>query len=265
MSISDDPTDPRRNDPSQRSRMGKITAKLSPVEGSLRTQPNYPSPIPPIDPWGTQPNYTPLANSWGTQPNYTPPANSWGAQPNYTPPVPPAPPSDTYSDTYQPYGNVSTGVLIHEAMNADPANPREVGISQLRLINKYHNNVLQQAEQSFRWALIAAGIGLVFFLASISFLLLKQPTDISSASLISGGLVELISAINFFLYGKASTQLASFHLYLDRTHRFLLADSVCENLKDDGVRDQTRSELVRKIMEARSSTGLLEKQSSKAS
>jgi hypothetical protein len=186
--------------------------------------------------WGAPSDPYQSSTSWGVPPNPYQPSTSWGAPP----------------DPYQK--DLGTGQLIQDAINADPSNPREIGITQLRLISRYHNNVLQQAEQSFRWALIGAGIGLIFFLASISFLLLKQPTNISYTSLISGSLVEAISAINFFLYGKASSQLASFHLYLDRTHRFLLADSVCESLKDDKTRDTTRSELIRKIMESNSST-----------
>ena len=43
---------------------------------------------------------------------------------------------------------------------ANPANVMEVASSQLELMNHYHNAVIGQAQQSFRWALIAAGAGL---------------------------------------------------------------------------------------------------------
>ena len=230
MSFDDSDTDPRRWTSPQNNK--RITGVLPPIDNSWESAANYPPSPYPTNQWESAANYPP--------PSY--PTNQWESGINYS---------------YQSSKHTQTDALIQEAINADPSNPRQVGITQLQLISKYHNNVLQQAEQSFRWALIAAGIGLVFFLASISFLLLKQPTNISYASLISGALVELISAINFLLYGKASTQLASFHLFLDRTHRFLLADSVCENLKDNKIKDDTRAELIRKIMEAKSSTGLL--------
>lgn len=127
---------------------------------------------------------------------------------------------------------------------ADPANIQEVAASQLQIINNYYQSVLYQAQRSFTWALIAAGVGLAFFLAAIAFLIFQQPANISQVSLISGALIEVISAINFYLYGRASNQLAFFHNRLDRTQRYLLANSVCENLEGE-IKQTTRAELAR--------------------
>ena len=139
-----------------------------------------------------------------------------------------------------------TSAEIANVAQANPANIQEVAASQLAIINRYYESVLQQAQHSFRLALTAAGIGLLFFLAAVSFLLLQQPDNLSNVSLISGALIEAISAINFYLYGRASNQLASFHTRLDRTQLFLLANSVCENLEGE-VKLSTRAELVRTI------------------
>jgi len=110
----------------------------------------------------------------------------------------------------------------------------------------YHDLVLEQARRSFRWALVSAIFGFLFFIAAVIFLLLQQPQNIATVSLISGALVEVISTINFYLYGKASTQLSDFQIRLDVTQRFLLANSVCEGLEGE-TKLNSRADLVRAI------------------
>jgi hypothetical protein len=60
--------------------------------------------------------------------------------------------------------------------------------------------------------------------------------------------VEVISGVNFYLYGKTTTQMAEFQSRLDMTQRFLLANSICENLDGD-FKQNTRSQLVLKILD----------------
>lgn len=129
---------------------------------------------------------------------------------------------------------------------ADPSNIQEVAASQLELINNYYSTILSQAVQSFRWAIIAAGVGLAFFVAAVTFLLTSQQTNLSAVSIISGALVEVISGINFYLYRQALAQLELFHVRLERTQLFLLANSVCENLTGDN-QQAARAELIRTI------------------
>ena len=129
---------------------------------------------------------------------------------------------------------------------ANPANVMEVASSQLELMNHYHNAVIGQAQQSFRWALIAAGTGLLFLLISVGLAWFRQLQDAAIISLISGVLIEFISAINFFLYGKTSLQLAEFQSRLDVTQRFLIANSISESMEGD-LKQQARLELVRTI------------------
>ena len=129
---------------------------------------------------------------------------------------------------------------------ADPSNIQQVAASQLELINNYYSTILNQAVQSFRWAIIAAGAGLLFFVAAVAFLLTSQQVNISAVSIISGALVEVISGVNFYLYRQALAQLELFHVRLERTQLFLLANSVCENLKGD-FQQTARTELIRTI------------------
>jgi len=129
---------------------------------------------------------------------------------------------------------------------ADPGDVQEVASAQLQIINDYYVSVLAQARQSFRAALAAAGIGLVFFLGAVIFLLASGDSLVGTISVISGALVEVIAGINFYLYGRAASQLAAFHVALDRIQRFVFANSLCEHLGDP-VKDQARAKLIETI------------------
>jgi hypothetical protein len=133
-----------------------------------------------------------------------------------------------------------------EIAEADPKDVQEVAAAQIRIINDYYASVLQQARQSFSAALIAAVVGLFFFLAAVGFVLTSKDSLVSAISVVSGGLVEVIAGINFYLYGRAAQQLSAFHQVLDRTQRFLLANSICENLTEP-TKDQARAKLIEVI------------------
>lgn len=134
----------------------------------------------------------------------------------------------------------------------DPREVQKVAASQINLLSSYYEVVLDQSRRSFLLASAAAGIGLIFLISSIIFLLFNfnRPQDLAIVSLISGALSEFISGINFYLYNKSATQLAGFLNKLDMTQRFLLANSVCEGLDGD-FKQQARSDLVRAIAEAK--------------
>jgi hypothetical protein len=135
---------------------------------------------------------------------------------------------------------------IDRLAKSDPANIVEVAASQLEIITSYYQSVLTQAQQSFKAALGAAIVGLAFFLFAMGYLIVTQQVAVAVVSVISGTLVETISGINFYLYGRTAAQLSAFHLRLDRLQRLLLANSVCENIEGD-AKATTRAELVRII------------------
>ncbi len=137
----------------------------------------------------------------------------------------------------------SNTVVIRALSETQPGDIQKIAASQIKLLDNYYNAVLAQATMSFRWAIIAAVVGLAFFLGAILFLLNSQNQSIATISIVGGTLVEVISGINFFLYGKTTTQLAYFHQKLDQTQRFLLANSICESLKGD-EKEKSRSRLV---------------------
>jgi uncharacterized protein YjbI with pentapeptide repeats len=120
---------------------------------------------------------------------------------------------------------------VERLSKAKPGEVQEIAASQIELLNDYYQQVLEQAKNCFRWALIAAGIGLVFFLAATGFLLYRNLLSVAVITTISGVLFELIAGVNFYLYAQTTKQLAEFHDRLNTTQRFLLANSVCEALE----------------------------------
>jgi hypothetical protein len=133
---------------------------------------------------------------------------------------------------------------VEEVAKANPNNIQEVAASQLSIINSYYQSGLQQSQQSFQWSLIWGGIGLGFLIAAISFLLLRQPTEVAIASGIGGAIVEVFAGTYLYLYKHASDQLAAFRASLESTQRLLLANSMCEKLEGE-VEQTTRAELIR--------------------
>jgi hypothetical protein len=143
---------------------------------------------------------------------------------------------------------------LERVSQVDSKNVQEVTASQLAIINNYYANVLSQARQSFVSALAAAAVGLAFFVAAVAFIVATDASRVSTISVISGALVEVIAGINFYLYGKAAAQLAAFHPSLERTFRFTLANSLIENLEGP-LKQTVRAELVRVIAQQGSLEG----------
>jgi hypothetical protein len=87
---------------------------------------------------------------------------------------------------------------------------------------------------------------LVFFFAAVAVALLQGLTLASIVPLISGAVVEVVSGVVFYLYGKTTSQLSSFHSRLELLQRYLLANSLCEGL-DGEERSKARAALIREI------------------
>jgi len=121
-------------------------------------------------------------------------------------------------------------------------------LSQMSL--NYYADVRRQAQQSFLSALVAAGIGTLFFLYAAYHGKWQAGGPAPQISLIAGTLVQVISAINFFLYDRTSRQFSLFHICLDRTNRFLIANSFCGNIENRDRKDEARTELVKAVANA---------------
>src|SRR5262249_31766869 len=113
----------------------------------------------------------------------------------------------------------SLGEMCHEVKADLP----HITSMYLTMSIRYYADVLSQAKQSFYFALLAAGVGVVFFISAARGMM--NGGKVQWISLIAGALLQVISGTCFYLYGKASAQFATFHICLDRSNRFLLANT----------------------------------------
>lgn len=135
---------------------------------------------------------------------------------------------------------------VDRLSKAKPDDVQEIATASMRLLNAYHNEALGQSRKSFNWALVLAAVGFGFFLFAVAVLLFTTIQEVTLVGVVGGAISELVAGIVFYLYGKSSEQLAESQSQLDRTQRFLLANSVCSAIEGED-RDKTRAELVRAI------------------
>lgn len=136
-----------------------------------------------------------------------------------------------------------------EVARTAPDDTHKMGSLLQQMSLNYYQDVRKQAQQSFYCALGAAAVGTLFFIYAANILMTTTASD-AKFSIIAGALVQVISAINFYLYARAARQFASFHICLERTNRFLLANTLCENLICNVRKDKMRQELILTVANA---------------
>jgi phosphoribosylformylglycinamidine (FGAM) synthase PurS component len=134
----------------------------------------------------------------------------------------------------------STNQLASVALD----DPQEVLSASSNILNSYYTVALAQSARSFVWALVGAGVGLLFFMAAVTFLLMKGSAEAAIVSAIGGAIVEVVSGLLFYLYGKTTDQAASHRSSLEKMQRYLLANSIIESLTTDEEKDESRTKLV---------------------
>jgi hypothetical protein len=114
-----------------------------------------------------------------------------------------------------------------------------------QMIVRYYEDVRQQAQRRFFSALGAAVGGLIVFIYAASNGMSEADPKVY-VSVIAGGLIEVISGSNFYLYFRTARQFAAFPTCLERINRFLRANALGEhwNLPEQ---DEMRTELIRAI------------------
>ncbi|MEZ4868225.1 MAG: hypothetical protein R3C14_43255 [Caldilineaceae bacterium] len=137
---------------------------------------------------------------------------------------------------------------IERMAQADPADIQQIAAAQIELLSNYYKETLRQADASFQWALVAAGAGFAFFVAAIGLALDQELANSALISATGGALTAFISAINFYLYSRAAWQMTEYQGRLDKTQRFLLANSICEGLAND-AKQQTRAQIIQKMID----------------
>ena len=136
--------------------------------------------------------------------------------------------------------------IATELAETEPGDIQKTGSLVIELLNRYNEEVLSQAKKSFTWAVIVAVSGFAFFISSLVILFTMQLQQIATIGIIGGAIVEVVAGLQFYLYGKTTTQLAYFQQSLDRTQRFLIANSICEALEGEN-KQKSRAELVKYI------------------
>jgi hypothetical protein len=137
----------------------------------------------------------------------------------------------------------------HEIAFTAPDNTHKIASLLSEMILNYYQDVRSQAQQSFWCALGAAIIGTGFFVYA-AHQGMNSGLNEASIGLIAGALIQVISGISFYLYSKTARQFSSFHICLERTNRFLLANTLCENLKNPDKKDSLREELIKIVANA---------------
>jgi hypothetical protein len=99
-----------------------------------------------------------------------------------------------------------------------------------QLIMRYYSDVQEQARQSFKSAKDVALLGFALFAATILYVIFADAMPHIR--------VEVIAGTQFFLYRNSAKQFGAFHICLERTHRYLLAYTMAEQI---GAKDKDKT------------------------
>jgi TRADD-N domain-containing protein len=127
---------------------------------------------------------------------------------------------------------------------------KTTAIAQIDLLTKYYNRVLKQANDSFWWAEATAAAGFLLFGIAVACVIWGEANQALNGATIAGlggAIVQVISGLQFWLYGKTTDQLAHFHQSLEQTQRFLIASSLCDSLDDKATQLNALSTLIATI------------------
>jgi hypothetical protein len=114
-----------------------------------------------------------------------------------------------------------------------------------KMIMQYYEDVQCQAKASFNIAKWLAIAGFGVLVGTLLFVVYTNWPDHNSANsvasawkgvggvgVVSGAALEFISGTAFFLYTRSARQFGAFHICLERTHRYLLAYKIAEQIQD---------------------------------
>jgi hypothetical protein len=126
------------------------------------------------------------------------------------------------------------------------------------MILHYYRDVQVQAMQSFTSAKTVSKIGFGVLIATLTYIIIfdalahfhwenstlnpKDTLTIGGIGLVSATLIEFIAGVNFWLYSRAARQFNAFHICLERTHRYLIAYKMSEEI--GGNKDETLQKLI---------------------
>jgi len=128
--------------------------------------------------------------------------------------------------------SLDTSSIVARISETDPGDIQQNAANQIKLLEKYHEDGLQQAKTSFRWALILSIFSLICLVVSICYLLFISPgvNVVNILTTISSVLAQFLAATQFVLYNQTRKQLTYYHQQMNQIQKFLLANSVAESL-----------------------------------
>lgn len=148
---------------------------------------------------------------------------------------------------------------VHRACDELGSSIDQASIGQIvakheKLILHYYQDVQEHAKKSFGAATRVAKIGFWVLIGTLAYALIfdglsrfkivpvtnDSSFTVAGIGIVSGALIEFIAGISFWLYSRVSNQFSAFHICLERTHRYLLAYKITEQIsgnKDETVRD----------------------------
>jgi len=123
---------------------------------------------------------------------------------------------------------------------------KQTASAQTELLSTFYRVALNQSHASFKVASWAAAGGVALFLVAVGVGLLAG-RDAAVFGTIGGAIVEVISGLAFYLYGKATEQSNDHLTRLAQVQRFLLAIQVAESISEEKLKDEARIKLVSSI------------------
>lgn len=139
---------------------------------------------------------------------------------------------------------------VERLATAEPKNVQEVATAQTAMLLTIYSDRVNQARLSFYAALISSALGVVILFAAVGILFTRPLEDwlalTAGVSAIGGVVAEVIAALLLLLQARTATHLSEVVGFLDGTQRYLLANSMIENL-DGCYKQQARHELIRQI------------------
>ena len=128
-----------------------------------------------------------------------------------------------------------------------------VATDQTDLLKVFYKDALTQSQRSFTLAAASAAVGFAVLIGALLYMIIAgrqaDPGAITITT-VAGVIVEIISALQFYLYNRTAAQMGNFQARLMRLQRFLVADNICNDLTTDTARDTARAELVHLIATA---------------
>lgn len=107
-------------------------------------------------------------------------------------------------------------------------------------LNDVRNEITKEANRSFLVAIIASLVGLSVF----SYSILYKERDLAILGTAFSG---FISAVNFYLYRKSSSELIHIHDTIYDVERLLFANSICDKLVYATSQDNARCKVIDKL------------------